>query len=93
MNQDMQQGLLHVKDYQALTSQAVGAAKSLERAEISATQQKQRFINKLKEQVTQQNLSRTEMLRIQAAQLGVSSAADVYIRKLETQNRVMKGVT
>ncbi|HHR6217454.1 TPA: phage tail tape measure protein [Providencia alcalifaciens] len=93
MNQDMQQGLLHVKDYQALTSQAVGAVKSLERAEISATQQKQRFINKLKEQVTQQNLSRTEMLRIQAAQLGVSSAADVYIRKLETQNRVMKGVT
>ncbi|EFB73472.1 phage tail tape measure protein [Providencia rustigianii] len=93
MNQDMQQGLLHVKDYQALTSQAVGAAKSLERAEISVTQQKQRFINKLKEQVTQQNLSRTEMLRIQAAQLGVSSAADVYIRKLETQNRVMKGVT
>lgn len=92
MNQDMQQGLLHVKDYQALTSQAVGAAKSLERAEISATQQKQRFINKLKEQVTQQNLSRTEMLRIQAAQLGVSSAADVYISKLEKQNRVMKGV-
>ncbi|HHR6079076.1 TPA: phage tail tape measure protein [Providencia alcalifaciens] len=92
MNQDMQQGLLHVKDYQALTSQAVGTAKSLERAEISATQQKQRFINKLKEQVTQQNLSRTEMLRIQAAQLGVSSAADVYISKLEKQNRAMKGV-
>lgn len=92
MNQDMRQGLLHVKDYQALTSQAVGTAKSLERAEASATQQKQRFISKLKEQVTQQNLSRTEMLRIQAAQLGVSSAADVYISKLEKQNRAMKGV-
>lgn len=93
MNRDMQQGLLHAKDYQALSSQAVGTAKSIERAEISATQAKQRFINKLKEQVTQQNLSRTEMLRIQAAQLGVSSSADIYIRKLEKQNSVMKGAT
>lgn len=92
MNRDMQQGLLNAKDYQALSSQAVGTVKSMERAEISATQAKQRFINKLKEQVTQQNLSRTEMLRIKAAQLGVSSSADVYIRKLEKQNSTMKGV-
>lgn len=92
MNRDMQQGLLNAKDYQALSSQAVGAAKSMERAETSATQAKQRFINKLKEQVTQQNLSRTEMLRIKAAQLGVSSSADMYIRKLEKQNSTMKGV-
>lgn len=93
MNKDMQQGLLHVKDYQALTSQAIGTSKSITQAENSAAQAKQRFINKLKEQVTQQNLSRTEMLRLQAAQLGVSSSADIYIRKLEKQNSVMKGVT
>lgn len=93
MNKDMQQGLLHVKDYQALTSQAIGTSKSIAQAENSAAQAKQRFINKLKEQVTQQNLSRTEMLRLQAAQLGVSSSADIYIRKLEKQNSVMKGVT
>lgn len=93
MNRDMQQGLLNAKDYQVLSSQAVGTAKSIERAELSATQAKQRFINKLKEQVTQQNLSRTEMLRVQAAQLGVSSSADVYIRKLEKQNVALKGVT
>ncbi|HGN9132947.1 MULTISPECIES: phage tail tape measure protein [unclassified Providencia] len=93
MNKDMQQGLLHVKDYQALTSQAIGASKSITQSENSAAQAKQRFINKLKEQVTQQNLSRTEMLRLQAAQLGVSSSADIYIRKLEKQNSVMKGVT
>ncbi|WJW81025.1 phage tail tape measure protein [Moellerella wisconsensis] len=92
MNRDMQQGLLNAKDYQALTSQTVSTAKAIERAEISATQAKQRFINKLKEQVTQQNLSRTEMLRIKAAQLGVSSSADMYIRKLEKQNSTMKGV-
>ncbi|WP_272540114.1 MULTISPECIES: phage tail tape measure protein [Providencia] len=92
MNKDMQQGLLHVKDYQALTSQAIGTSKSITQSENSAAQAKQRFINKLKEQVTQQNLSRTEMLRLQAAQLGVSSSADIYIRKLEKQNSVMKGV-
>lgn len=93
MNKDMQQGLLHVKDYQALTSQAIGTSKSITQSENSAAQAKQRFINKLKEQVTQQNLSRTEMLRLKAAQLGVSSSADIYIRKLEKQNSVMKGVT
>ncbi|ELY3855345.1 TPA: phage tail tape measure protein [Providencia rettgeri] len=93
MNKDMQQGLLHVRDYQALTSQAIGTSKSITQSENSAAQAKQRFINKLKEQVTQQNLSRTEMLRLQAAQLGVSSSADIYIRKLEKQNSVMKGVT
>ncbi|MCW2255089.1 lambda family phage tail tape measure protein [Providencia alcalifaciens] len=93
MNRDMQQGLLNAKDYQVLTSQAVGTAKAIERAETSATQAKQRFINKLKEQVTQQNLSRTEMLRIQAAQLGVSSSADIYIRKLEKQEHQLKRTT
>lgn len=93
MNKDMQQGLLHVKDYQALTSQAISTSKSITQSENSAAQAKQRFINKLKEQVTQQNLSRTEMLRLQAAQLGISSSADIYIRKLEKQNSVMKGVT
>lgn len=93
MNRDMQQGLLNAKDYQALTSQAVSTAKAIERAEISATQAKQRFINKLKEQVTQQNLSRTEMLRLQAAQLGISSSADVYIRKLEKEEQQLKRTT
>lgn len=93
MNRDMQQGLLNAKDYQVLTSQAVGTAKAIERAETSATQAKQRFINKLKEQVTQQNLSRTEMLRMQAAQLGVSSSADIYIRKLEKEEQQLRRTT
>ncbi|EAV6897524.1 phage tail tape measure protein, partial [Salmonella enterica] len=37
----------------------------------------------LKEQTAAQHLSRTELLRVKAAELGVSNAADVYIRKLE----------
>ncbi|MGS0924501.1 phage tail tape measure protein, partial [Salmonella enterica] len=45
---------------------------------------KNRFIQSLKRQVTTQQLSRAELLRVKAAELGVSSAADVYIRKLDT---------
>lgn len=41
------------------------------------------FIRQLKEQATRQNLSSSELLRAKAAQLGVSSAAEVYIRKME----------
>ncbi|MGT2448674.1 phage tail tape measure protein, partial [Salmonella enterica] len=49
-----------------------------------AAQSKNRFIQSLKRQVTTQQLSRAELLRVKAAELGVSSAADVYIRKLDT---------
>lgn len=86
-------GAITLNDNIALQSRGTTISRELERAESNATQAKQRFINKLKEQVTQQNLSRTEMLRVQAAQLGVSSSADVYIRKLEKQNVALKGVT
>ncbi|HDN2510176.1 TPA: phage tail tape measure protein [Providencia rettgeri] len=86
-------GAITLNDNIALQSRGTAISRELERAESNATQAKQRFINKLKEQVTQQNLSRTEMLRVQAAQLGVSSSADVYIRKLEKQNVALKGVT
>ncbi|MEQ5110076.1 phage tail tape measure protein [Providencia vermicola] len=86
-------GAITLNDNTALQSRAIAISRELERAESNAIQAKQRFINKLKEQVIQQNLSRTEMLRLQAAQLGVSSSADVYIRKLEKQNVALKGVT
>ncbi|PIJ49201.1 MULTISPECIES: phage tail tape measure protein [unclassified Erwinia] len=41
------------------------------------------FLQKLKDQVAAQSLSRTELLKQQAAQLGVGSSADIYIKKLE----------
>lgn len=41
------------------------------------------IIRQLKEQATRQNLSSSELLRARAAQLGVSGAAEVYIRKME----------
>ncbi|EHW9653767.1 phage tail length tape measure family protein, partial [Salmonella enterica subsp. enterica serovar Typhimurium] len=52
-----------------------------------ATQKKAQFIRRLKEQTAVQGLSRTELLRVKAAELGVSSAADVYIRKLDTATK------
>ncbi|EID9282011.1 phage tail length tape measure family protein, partial [Salmonella enterica] len=56
-------------------------------ADEQATQSKNRFIQSLKRQVTTQQLSRAELLRVKAAELGISSAADVYIRKLDTATK------
>ncbi|EAN1156715.1 phage tail tape measure protein [Salmonella enterica] len=71
-------------DYLALVSETTAKTRELADAEALATQKKAQFIRSLKEQATAQNLSRAELLRVKAAELGVSSAADVYIRKLDT---------
>ncbi|EAB6029701.1 phage tail tape measure protein [Salmonella enterica] len=71
-------------DYLALVSETTAKTRELADAEALATQKKTQFIRSLKEQATAQNLSRAELLRVKAAELGVSSAADVYIRKLDT---------
>ncbi|MFK8698378.1 hypothetical protein, partial [Proteus mirabilis] len=49
-----------------------------------------RFIQRLKEQVATQNLSREQMLRYQASQLGVSSSAEIYIRRLSESSKETK---
>ncbi|EAX2424602.1 phage tail tape measure protein, partial [Salmonella enterica subsp. enterica] len=61
--------------------------RELSDAEALSTQKKAQFIRSLKEQAAAQNLSRAELLRVKAAELGVSSAADVYIRKLDTATK------
>ncbi|EBK8881358.1 phage tail tape measure protein [Salmonella enterica subsp. enterica serovar Oranienburg] len=71
-------------DYLALVSETTAKTHELADVEALATQKKAQFIRSLKEQATAQNLSRAELLRVKAAELGVSSAADVYIRKLDT---------
>ncbi|ELL0548238.1 phage tail tape measure protein, partial [Salmonella enterica] len=70
-------------DYLGLVSETARKTRELTDAEALATQKKAQFIRRLKEQTTVQGLSRTELLRVKAAELGVSSAADIYIRKLE----------
>ncbi|EDJ7379042.1 phage tail tape measure protein [Salmonella enterica subsp. enterica serovar Tennessee] len=71
-------------DYLALVSETAAKTRELTDAEVLATQKKAQFIRSLKEQAAAQSLSRAELLRIKAAELGVSNAADVYIRKLDT---------
>lgn len=63
------------------TAQQVSSAS---RAEVQATQAKARFLSQLKAQLVTQRLSREEMLRTRAAQLGLGHAAEIYIRKLES---------
>ncbi|EJT9269339.1 phage tail tape measure protein [Salmonella enterica] len=77
-------GKISQGDYLALVSETTAKTRELADAEALATQKKTQFIRSLKEQATAQNLSRAELLRVKAAELGVSSAADVYIRKLDT---------
>lgn len=74
-------------DYLALVSEAAAKTRELTDAEALVTQKKAQFIRRLKEQTAVQGLSRTELLRVKAAELGVSSAADVYIRKLDTATK------
>ncbi|EBL0670563.1 phage tail tape measure protein [Salmonella enterica] len=74
-------------DYLTLVSETAAKTRELSDAEALATQKKAQFIRSLKEQAAAQNLSRAELLRVKAAELGVSSAADVYIRKLDTATK------
>lgn len=74
-------------DYLALVSETAARTRELTDAEALATQKKAQFIRRLKEQAAAQSLSRTELLRVKAAELGVSNAADIYIRKLDTATK------
>lgn len=71
-------------DYLTLISEITAKKMMMRDAEDLENRAKVRFIQRLKEQITTQKLSRAEMLRVQAAELGVSNAADVYIRKMES---------
>ncbi|EIN3206011.1 phage tail tape measure protein, partial [Salmonella enterica] len=75
------------QDYLALISDVTAKKYLMAAADEQATQSKNRFIQSLKRQVATQQLSRAELLRVKAAELGVSSAADVYIRKLDTATK------
>ncbi|MEM8171229.1 phage tail tape measure protein [Morganella morganii] len=87
LNQAQRAGTISQQDYLALISSVTQRTTELRRADENLTQQKTRFIQRLKEQVATQNLSHKEMLRYQAAQLGVSSSADIYINKLRDSNK------
>lgn len=73
---------LDLGNYTQLLRDVATKQREVTTAENIATKAKTDFLNKLKAQVAAQNLSKEQLLRYQAAQLGVSSSADVYIRKL-----------
>ncbi|ECC6794480.1 phage tail tape measure protein, partial [Salmonella enterica] len=87
VNQAKGRGDISQGDYLALVSETAAKTRELSDAEALSTQKKTQFIRSLKEQAAAQNLSRAELLRVKAAELGVSSAADVYIRKLDTATK------
>ncbi|AMG69509.1 phage tail tape measure protein [Morganella morganii] len=80
-------GNLTQKNHIDILSELNTKYNNIRNAEQRQHQQKVQFIQRLKEQVTTQNLSQKEMLRYQAAQLGVSSSADIYINKLRDSNK------
>ncbi|MDF7134919.1 phage tail tape measure protein [Proteus mirabilis] len=90
LNQEVKKGTIHQQDYRTLISAITSESMKLRREEESLTQQKTRFIQRLKEQVATQNLSREQMLRYQASQLGVSSSAEIYIRRLSELSKETK---
>lgn len=86
------QGKISQQDYLALITRTTERQKELRLEEEKASAARVNFIQKLKSQVAAQNLSNTEMLRYKAAQLGVSDAADIYIRKLDTAKAATHGL-
>lgn len=79
-------------DYLSLISELTARQKSLQEAEAKTTQQKARFLRSLKSQLTAQKLTTSELLRVKAAELGVSDAADIYIRKMEKAGKAAHGL-
>lgn len=60
-----------------------------EAATQKATAAKEAFLRKLKEQVATQGMTRRELLQYNAAHLGVSSSADIYIKKINDSSRAV----
>lgn len=75
------------KDYLTLISDITGKRQQLTQVEAQAEKKKRDFIRQLKREITEQKLSRQELLRLKAAELGVSNTAEVYIRQLDKASR------
>ncbi|WBN04924.1 phage tail tape measure protein [Klebsiella michiganensis] len=84
------QGNITQQDYLALISQTTARQKELQRAEEKASQSRARFLEQLKSQVEEQGLSRTELLNLKAAQLGVTEQAAPLIARLKEQDSAWK---
>ena len=86
------QGNITQQDYLALISRTTARQKELQIIEEKSAAARTRFLSQLKQQVAEQKLSGTELLRMKAAQVGASDAAEVYIRKLEAAKVATHGL-
>lgn len=83
-------GTLDINNYNQLLTDVAVKQKEVTIAETLANKAKTDFINKLKAQVASQNLTKEQLLSYQAAQLGVSSSADIYIKKIAQASAATK---
>lgn len=83
-------GTLDINNYNQLLSDVAVKQKEVTIAETLATKAKTDFINKLKAQLATQNLTKQQLLSYKAAQLGVSSSADIYIKKIAQASAATK---
>ncbi|MCP9269847.1 phage tail tape measure protein [Xenorhabdus sp. XENO-1] len=78
---------LDLESYRSILSDIIGKKKQMAEADAKQAASGQAFLARLKDQLATQNLSRNELLKYRAAQLGVSSAADIYINKLKETSK------
>ena len=86
-------GTLDINNYNQLLTDVAVKQKEVTIAETLATKAKVDFINKLKAQLATQNLTKEQLLSYQAAQLGVSSSADIYIKKIAQASTATQNYT
>ncbi|OCG12691.1 phage tail tape measure protein [Gilliamella apicola] len=83
-------GTLDINNYRQLLADVAIKQKEVTVAETLANKAKVDFLNKLKAQLATQNLTKQQLLSYQAAQLGVSSSADIYIKKIAQASAATK---
>ncbi|CDH26358.1 phage tail tape measure protein [Xenorhabdus bovienii] len=84
---------LDLESYRSILSDIIGKKKQMAEADAKQAASGQAFLARLKDQLATQNLSRNELLKHRAAQLGVSSAAEIYINKLKETGKATKGLS
>ncbi|VEJ54635.1 phage tail tape measure protein [Pragia fontium] len=80
-------GELGQGNYVTLLGETTDKLNQVEKAESTLSRTKAEFLRRLKEQVATQKMSSEELLRYRAAQLGVGSSAEVYIKSLSASNK------
>ncbi|OCG04248.1 phage tail tape measure protein [Gilliamella apis] len=93
LKESYKSGAIDINNYKQLLADVAIKQKEVTIAETLANKAKVDFINKLKAQLATQNLTKEQLLSYQAAQLGVSSSADIYIKKIAQASTATQNYT